>query len=598
MGALREVFARFAFAFDGRDKLASADKGVDKLAKKAKDADQTFGQMAAGFAAAFAGNAILGGINHFAEQLDTLDDLSAQTGVATDSLQVYGYAAQKSGASVEEFNGSLSLLQKNLGKTGEATGAQVDALKALKIDTSTPRELADVLPEIFDGFAKLPNASKKAEVATALFGRAGVRLIPTLERGTAGMAELRAELEESGGIVSSDTIAKAGEYRDNLARLDRSVFALKGTLAGALFPQLSKVVETMSKGVGGVVAFAKGTTLAENASLALAASLAGPVLGALRPFLGRGLKFAAVFAAVDDLVGFLNGKDSLIGDILDGAFGDGTATTVRRWTNDAIEQIAFLTSSFENSMAVIEDTHAGTFDRMIAATTIFFRDMFSGFPVLRAGMAQQWAIAVDDFDQAVLALERRWNLFVQGLHLPDVITTALQVDTTDARRRVRDSENARDEASTAVSAKKYGRTLEEQKAHEAQGDFGSPLANRPDRTGLTATGRAAFASPEGVDASGLGAGRRETRGERIDREREDAQAQVEGLAPKAVLGTLTDARGGGTTATLNDNKTVNLNFAKGVGAADRDAIKAAVAEALRTNNQAALEALTQKAPGK
>src|SRR5688572_31369301 len=54
--------------------------------------------------------------------------------------------------------------------------------------------------------------------------------------------------------------------------------------------------------------------------------------------LKRGLKFAAVFAAIDEVLGFLNGKDSLIGDLLNGAFGDGTADAVRDWVNDAVDR--------------------------------------------------------------------------------------------------------------------------------------------------------------------------------------------------------------------------------------------------------------------
>src|SRR5688572_33326266 len=71
--------------------------------------------------------------------------------------------------------------------------------------------------------------------------------------------------------------------------------------------------------------------------------------------LKRGLKFAAVFAAIDEVLGFLNGKDSLIGDLLNGAFGDGTADAVRDWVNDAVGQLGFLVASHGNAMSVIEE---------------------------------------------------------------------------------------------------------------------------------------------------------------------------------------------------------------------------------------------------
>lgn len=589
--ALREVFAQFVFAFEGQGKLRQASAGVDSLTQKAKSGGGELAALGAGLVSAFAGNALLGGLNRFAEELDVLDDLSAQTKVATDDLQVYGFAAQKAGSSTAEMNGALSLLQKSLGKTTESTGAQVEALNKLKIDTSQPRELNEVLPEIFANFQNLKTGADKASVATSLFGRAGVRLIPLLEKGTDGIAELRAELEESGGLVSAETIARAGEYRDNLARLDRSMFALKGTIAGALFPQMSKLVEGISKGVGQLSNFAKGTTLADNAGIALAATLAGPVFSALRPFLGRGLKFAAIFGAVDDLLGFLEGKDSLIADMLNGAFGDGTADAVRDWVNDAVGQLGFLMSSHENAMSVIEAGSTSVWLKLAAGVRLFVADAISGFPIIRSGFALMWAGTVDDFNQYILQMERRWNLFLQSLvpagplgGLVQKVVNLAQVDTTDARRRVRDSENAREEAGIRASAATNNRSVEAQRAAEAAGDFGSKglaLAAETDSLGGAPRG--------GVFAAGR------ARVDRINAARADAQAGAAGLAPAQLQGTLAQAAAAGTTATLNDNKTVNLNFAKGTSAADKDAIKAAVAEALRTENRTALEALTQRA---
>lgn len=577
--ALKEVFARFAFAFDGQQKLTQAERGVDRIAGKAKDGEASLGGLAAGLASAFAGNALLGGLNHFAEQLDVLDDLSTQTGVATDALQVYGYAAQKSGSSVEEMNASLSLLQKSLGKTTESSGAQVDALKALKIDTSQPRQLAEVLPEIFANFGQLKTQAEKASVATSLFGRAGVRLIPTLERGQAGLAEMRAELEESGGIVSAETIARAGEYRDNLARLDRSFFALKGTVAGALFPQISKLVEVISKGVGGLSNFVKGTTLADNAAIALAGSLAGPLFGALRPFIGKGLKFAAIFGAIDDVIGFLQGKDSLIADLLNGAFGDGTADAVRDYVNDAVGQLGFLMQSHSNIMAVIEDTNSSTWQRIAAYTTLFLREIGSGFPIIRTGAALTWAGLVDDFQNAILQLEIAWNRFLASIHLPDSVTELLKFDTKDAFKRTIESGENRNEAGIKASAAVNHISEAEQARREASGNFQNigqeALAANGGRSGIAEAGAARVG--------------------RVNQERADAIKQGEAAAPAAVQATLQQAAAQGATATLNDNKTVNLNFAKGISSADRDEIKKAVAEALRTDNRSALEALTQRA---
>lgn len=332
MAALREVFARFGFEFPDAGKLKQANSDVDKLK--------------AGFeavAAVFAGSALVAGIKQFAADLDVLDDLSAQTKIATDQLQVLGFAAELSGSSAQEMNNALTLLQKGLGRTTEATGPQVEALERLGIklkDTAgAPRELATVLPEIFAGFGGLKSEAEKAATATALFGRSGVRLIPTLEKGAAGLAELRAELDEFGGIVDGDTIASAGEFRDNIARMDRAFFALKGTIARDVFPQLSKIIVGFAKGVGKIADWTRNTTLADTATKMLATSLGLTLAKALAPYLTSGLKFAAIFLAVDDVIAFLQGKDSVIGALLISIFGEETTAKIRAMFVDLWSEI-------------------------------------------------------------------------------------------------------------------------------------------------------------------------------------------------------------------------------------------------------------------
>src|SRR3990167_1184227 len=125
--ALREVFAKFGFDFDSTN-LDKADKATDRMSKKV-------GGLAQGLqavAAAFAGSALIGGINRMAAELDVFDDLSAQTKVGVKDLQAFGLAAATNGSSVEEMTRSLTLLQKALGNMSTSEGKlQKDAFRTL-----------------------------------------------------------------------------------------------------------------------------------------------------------------------------------------------------------------------------------------------------------------------------------------------------------------------------------------------------------------------------------------------------------------------------------------------------------------------------------
>src|SRR5688500_5821865 len=147
--ALREVFARFGFEFESA-KVKEADSGVNALATSVQ-----------GLVAVFASNAIVQGVGRLAEQLDTFDDLSAQTKLSTDSIQEWGYAAQISGSSAAEFQSALTLLQKALGNADAATSGQAKALTDLGIKykdaAGQVRPLGEILPEVLDSFKDLPS---------------------------------------------------------------------------------------------------------------------------------------------------------------------------------------------------------------------------------------------------------------------------------------------------------------------------------------------------------------------------------------------------------------------------------------------------------
>ncbi len=404
MAALREVFARFGFEFPDAQKLNKANSDVDKLKAGAT-----------ALVGVFAGSALVNGIKQFSQELDTLDDLSAQTKIATDDLQVLGFAAELSGSSAAEMNSALTLLQKGLGKTTEATGPQVEALTALGIKlkdaAGAPRELNQVLPEIFAGFGGLKSGAEKAAVATALFGRSGVRLIPTLEKGTAGLADLKDELGEFGGLVDGDTIKSAGEFRDNMARMDRAFFALKGTIASAVFPQLSKLIQGFAKGVGKIADWAKTTTIADTATKALAGTLALTLGKALAPYLGAGLKFGAIFLAVDDLIAFLEGKGSVIGDILTGLFGAEATETIRK------------------TMIAVGEMVVGIGRFVGEGIGAWVNEIANGFPLIKEFFQRLTLDMLQAWHRFVLMLVKAWN---------KIAPKKLEIDTSGIEKSIAD----------------------------------------------------------------------------------------------------------------------------------------------------------------
>lgn len=335
--ALREIFARFGFEFDSA-KLKQAHAGVESVKKEAKAAGGPagLGAFAAGLKGALAlavGNELVQFGRDIAAQAAELKDASEQTGLATDELQAYSLAAELGGASAGDFANALKKLSKELATGTDESGQQSKLFKQLHIDTKNAeggvRSFSEVLPDIAQKIADLPTPAQQTALALQVFGKAGTKLLPILKQGAAGIAQLKGNLDELGGGFSEEAINRADEYDDSIIKLEYSFRSLKSLLVTAVAPILTTVVDTVRKGVSFVASFNKSTTAASTAVGVLAAVLSGKLALALAPFLLPGLKFLAIFLAVDDVIAFLRGKDSVIGAILKGWFGDDAVNDIR-----------------------------------------------------------------------------------------------------------------------------------------------------------------------------------------------------------------------------------------------------------------------------
>lgn len=326
MPALREVFAEFGFQFDE----AALKKGHDSVN------GLVHGIEAA--AAAFAGGAIVHGLNDIAEQLGTLQVLSVQTKINVTDLQALELASSQAGGSAEEMGNALTLLQRSLAHIEQGTSPQVTAFKKLGVATTdangNTRSLNDLLPDVFSNFGNLTSDADRAAVATSLFGRSGVRMIPVLEQGKDGLAKMRAELEAVGGGATPEATEAAHEYEAGLHRLDFAFMSIKGLIATQVFPTMERMVETATHAVVAFKNWAQHTTLVENGAKMLALTLGLTLAKALAPYLKSGLKFAAIFLAIDDLLAFMDGKKSVIGGIIQAWFGPDKLAAAHKWVDD------------------------------------------------------------------------------------------------------------------------------------------------------------------------------------------------------------------------------------------------------------------------
>lgn len=216
---------------------------------------------------------------------DKLDDMSQMTGLNTQLLQELGYAADLSASSLEGIVAGIKGLTNS---AKSAKGGADEAAKGFRtvgvsakalLDGSLPLE--DALARIADKFAGMENGPKKVALATQLFGKQGQALIPFLNNGADGLAELREEFQRTGAALDGGEIAQLKEYKDGWHRLGVVWQGIKQRVVLALLPALQSALDKLGKWVAANQAIIKSALAAAITALSVAFRVAAWALDKL-----------------------------------------------------------------------------------------------------------------------------------------------------------------------------------------------------------------------------------------------------------------------------------------------------------------------------
>jgi hypothetical protein len=99
------------------------------------------------------------------------------------------------------------------------------------------------LKQIADRFADMPDGAKKAEVAVALFGKAGADLIPLLNEGSAGLERFKSKLTPK---EFEEFTKRSDQFGESLTELGVRTNAFGLELTAELLPALQSILEVFA----------------------------------------------------------------------------------------------------------------------------------------------------------------------------------------------------------------------------------------------------------------------------------------------------------------------------------------------------------------
>lgn len=191
---------------------------------------------------------VAGLVSNVNSSIDTLNDLSARTGIGVEQLQKYAFAAKLAGVDTEQFGAAVQKLAVNIGKA--TPGGELDkSLQRINLSVAQLRTLA---PEqqfsvIGEAISQLPTAADRAAAAVAIFGKQGAALAPLFREGAASIEELQARAERLGIIISETQVNNVADMNDAFDTVRATIEGIIGQVIGNLAPAVTAVTEQFLK---------------------------------------------------------------------------------------------------------------------------------------------------------------------------------------------------------------------------------------------------------------------------------------------------------------------------------------------------------------
>lgn len=234
---------------------------------------------------------------------------SAVTGLSTEALQEYQYAAELVDVSLDTLTSSQAKMIRSMDAARRGSKEQAEAFDKLGISVQnadgTLRDAQDVFGDVIDALGAISNETERDAIAMTIFGRSARDLNPLIKAGSDGLRELAQEAHDVGYVKSREALDALGAVDDQLQRMNRSGEALKNQIAVGMAP----AVENLKK--KGTDFFVRLQEAAEGSGILEVFGALLDVVSALEPL------FDVLFGMAEDGVPLLQNLAFALGVVAD-----------------------------------------------------------------------------------------------------------------------------------------------------------------------------------------------------------------------------------------------------------------------------------------
>lgn len=184
-------------------------------------------------------------VNDSADFADEILTLSAQTGLATDTLQEFQYMSELIDVSLDTISGSLTKLTNNMQSAATGSGAAYEAFQALGVTVSDSsghlRNAEDVFYDVIDALGHMTNETERDAYSMDIFGRSAQDLNPMIEAGSDAIEAYAQEAREMGYVLDNDALTALGDMDDSFERVQRQMESVRNQIIAQMAPAIEEI---------------------------------------------------------------------------------------------------------------------------------------------------------------------------------------------------------------------------------------------------------------------------------------------------------------------------------------------------------------------
>jgi hypothetical protein len=322
-------------------------------------------------------------------QLRDIDDMAKaaqRIGIPVEELSRLRHAADLSAVSAS----SLETAMQRLARSMATSPRDFTALGiAVRDANGQMRPITDVMGDVADRLAAMPEGAQRTALAIRLLGRSGADLIPMLAGGSAGLRAMTQEADALGLTVSGRTAAQVQAFNDNLTRLGAQFTGIARLITAELAP----ILEALSNGIVAAAARFRGMSEAIGGFRGFVIAAALAVTAFYVP---------AMYAAVVATGAFISSLVTLRGVMLAsgiGAFIVGAGMAIN-W----LIQLREKTASWGEALGLLGEIAAATWEGIVRSA--------QAIPI---ALNATWDRMTAGFQRALASMAGMWQGFLQAL---------------------------------------------------------------------------------------------------------------------------------------------------------------------------------------